>query len=165
MDYSSDFWNVLGHSFWKTGDLERARETFERGLSIDNENPALVTNYGNVCLSLFHKTKEPGSLGKAIELFKKAVELEPKNAQAYAGLGTAHLISRDLGAAMNDWKKVLEILPSHADSAYNLSRAYLTMGDKRKASDFIQKFMKAYSHLLAPADVKRFDELMQKCKR
>lgn len=165
MDFSSDFWNVLGHAYWKTGDLEKASETYEKALSIDSANPALLTNYGKVCLSVFHKTNEPVFHKKAIELFKKAVGLDPQNAQAYSGLGTAYLISRDLDAAVNYWKKVLEILPSHADSAYNISRAYLALGKNQKALDFLQTYLKTYSHLLSPTDKRRFNELIQKNKR
>jgi len=165
MDFSSDIWNFLGYAYWKTGDLERARETYEKALSIDSENPSLLINYGNVCLSIFHKTNKWNFHRKAIEFFKKAVELDSKNAQAYSGLGTAHLIFRDLDAAINDWKKVLEILPSHADSAYNISRAYLVKGNKQKALDLLQQYMKTYSGLMSPAEKQRFNELMQKCKK
>jgi arylsulfatase A-like enzyme/Flp pilus assembly protein TadD len=165
MDFSSDIWNILGLALWKTGNLERARDTYERALSIDSENPALLTNYGNVCLSIFHKTNEMSFHEKAIELFKKAVELNPENAQAYSGLGTACLISRDLEAAITYWKKVLDILPSHADSAYNLARAYITQGNKQKALDLLQKYVETYSELLSAENKQRFDELMQKCRR
>lgn len=165
MDFSSDIWNVLGYAYWKTGDLERAPASYEKALSIDSENPSLLTNYGNVCLSVFHKTDKWSFHRKAIELFKKAIELDSRNAQAYSGLGTAHLINRDLDAAIDDWKKVLEILPSHANSTYNISRAYIAKGNKQKALEFLQQYMKIYADLLSPGEKQRFDELMQKCKK
>jgi arylsulfatase A-like enzyme/Flp pilus assembly protein TadD len=165
MDFSVDIWNVLGHAYWKKGDLEMARKTYEKALSIDSENPSLLTNYGNVCLSTFHKTNRWSFHEKAIELFKRAVELDPNNAHAYSGLGTANLVLRDLDAAINDWKKVLEILPSHADSAYNIARAYLAKGNRQKALDLLQQYMGTYSDRLSPAEKQRFNELMQKCKK
>lgn len=164
MDFETDIWNVLGYAYWKTGDLKNAQETYEKALSIDNEDPTLLTNFGNVYFSYFQKTKELNFRKKAIELFEKAIELDPNLAQAYDGLGIASLVSGDLDKAIYYWEKVMKIMPSNTNTVYNLSRAYLTKGEKQKALAYLDRFMKTNSHLLSPENKKIFNELIKKCK-
>jgi arylsulfatase A-like enzyme/Tfp pilus assembly protein PilF len=164
MDFETDIWNVLGFAYWRTGDLKNAQETYERALSIDDEDPTLLANFGNVYFSYFQKTKESNFRKKAIELFEKAVELDPNLAQAYDGLGIASLVSGDLEKAISYWEKVMDIMPSHTNTVYNLSRAYLTKDEKQKALALLEKFMKTNSHRLSPENKKIFEELIKKCK-
>ena len=165
MDFEVDIWNVLGYAYWKTGDLENAQETYEKALSINNENPALLGNFGNVYLSIFQKTKELNFLKKAMELFEKAVELDPNNTPAYYGIGMAYLAARDLDKAIYYWEKALKILPSETNTVYDLSRAYFTKGNKQKALAILEQYIKTYSHFLSPVNKKRFNELIQKYKK
>jgi tetratricopeptide (TPR) repeat protein len=164
MDFETDMWNILGLAYWKTGDLEKAQETYKKAISIDDENPFLFNNIGNVYFSLFHKTKKSNFLEIAIQSFEKALELDPNNSQAYFGLGTACLAAHDLDKAIDYWEQAYKISPSHASTAYNLSRAYYTRGDKQKTLALLQKYLKNYFHLLSPENKKKFNELIQKSK-
>jgi tetratricopeptide (TPR) repeat protein len=164
MDFETDVWNVLGYAYWKTGDLKNAQETYEKALSIDNEDPTLLANFGNVYFSYFQKTKELNFRKKAIQFFEKAIELDPNLAQAHDGLGIAYLVSGDLDKAIYYWEKVMKIMPSNTNTVYNLSRAYLTKGEKRKALALLEQFMRTNSHRLSQENKKIFDELIKKSK-
>ncbi len=164
MDFETDVWNVLGYAYWKTGDLKNAQKTYEKALSIDNEDPTLLANFGNVNFSYFQKTKELNFRKKAIQFFEKAIELNPNLAQAHDGLGIAYLVSGDLDKAIYYWEKVMKIMPSNTNTVYNLSRAYLTKGEKRKALALLEQFMRTNSHRLSQENKKIFDELIKKSK-
>jgi arylsulfatase A-like enzyme/Flp pilus assembly protein TadD len=165
MDFEPLIYIALGYAYWKTGDLENAEKTYEKAFLIDDENPALLSNFGNLYLSLFQKTKKPDDQKKAVEFFKKAVELDPNHSQAYDGLGLAYLVTGDLDNAILNWEKALNISPSHAMVTYNLARAYFTKGNNIKALDLLQNYLKNYSRLLSPTTRKYFDELIQKCSK
>ncbi len=165
MDFEPLVYNALGFAYWKTGDLENAKKTYEKAFSIDAENPPLLSNFGNLYLSFYQKTKNPDDHKKAVEFFKRAVELDPALTQGYDGLGLAFLVSGDLDSAIQSWEKALNISPSHAMVAYNLSRAYFIKGNTQKALDLLQDYLKNYSSLLTPALKEYFEELIQKCKK
>jgi serine/threonine-protein kinase len=58
---------------------------------------------------------------RAIACFRKALELNPKHANAHCNLGTALLGKGQLEEAIAQWKKVSEIEPHHARSRRNLA--------------------------------------------
>jgi arylsulfatase A-like enzyme/Flp pilus assembly protein TadD len=165
MDFEPLVYNALGFAYWKTGDLENAKNTYEKAFSIDAENPPLLSNLGNLYLSFFQKTKNPDDHKKAVEFFKRAVSLDPALAQGYDGLGLAYLVAGDLDSAIRSWEKALDISPSHAMVAYNLARAYFTKGNTQKALALLQDYLKDYSRLLSPTLKEYFEELIQKCKK
>ena len=164
MDFEPDIWNFLGYAYWKTGDLENAEKTYEKALAIDDENPALLSNFGNVYLSLYPKTKQPGHIQRAIELFGNSIELDSTNAQAHYGLGMAYLGSRDMAHAIVHWEKVLELQPDFVMAIFNLGRAYLEKGDKVRALDYLMRLKNKFSHRVPAALKQRIEDLIKRCK-
>jgi tetratricopeptide (TPR) repeat protein len=65
---------------------------------------------------------------KAIQEFKKAIELDPSSAAAYFGLGVAYMQSREYAAAIAPLKKALVLDPTMSTVHKPLSYALLTAG-------------------------------------
>ncbi|MGB6679919.1 MAG: sulfatase-like hydrolase/transferase, partial [Candidatus Bathyarchaeia archaeon] len=164
MEFETDIWNFLGYAYWKTDDLENAEKTYEKALAIDDENPAMLSNFGNVYLSIYPKTKQLSHLERAIELFEKSIELDSTNAQAQYGLGMAYLGSRDMDKAISQWEKVLEIQPDFVMAIFNLGRAYLEKGDKVRALDYLMRLKNEFFHLVPAALKQRIEDLIKLCK-
>ena len=62
-----------------------------------------------------------GNKDAAIEEFKKATELDPKDSQGFFDLGVAYIQSKDYGSAIAPLKKALELDP-------NLTAAHRPLG-------------------------------------
>ena len=139
MEFEPDIWNFLGFAYLRTGNLEKAKITYEKALLIDDEDSTVLGNFGNVHLSIFQKTNNLNSHKKAIELFEKAVKLDPNNASAFDGLGIAYLMARDLDKSIYNWEKVLVLFPSKKTTVYNLARSYLSKGNKQEALILLTK--------------------------
>ena len=164
MEFETDIWNFLGYAYWKTGDLENAEKTYDKALAIDDENPALLSNFGNVYLSIYPKTKQLSSLKRAIELFEKSIKLDSSNAQAHYGLGMAYLGSGDMGKAISHWENVLELQPDFVMAIFNLGRAYIEKGDKVKALDYLMRLKNEFSQQVPAALKQRIEDLIKRCK-
>ena len=65
-----------------------------------------------------------GNFTLAIQLFRRAVELEPKDKFAWNNLGLAYLATRDTGKAVESFQKQLEVNPYDEFAYNNLGRAY-----------------------------------------
>jgi len=72
-----------------------------------------------------------GNKDAAIEEFKKATELDPKNSQSFFDLGVAYIQSKDYGSAIAPLKKALELDP-------NLSAAHQPLGYALMAQGYFQ---------------------------
>jgi tetratricopeptide (TPR) repeat protein len=164
MEFEPRVWDMLGFAYLRTGDLEKAQESYEKALSIDDEDASVLNNCGHLYLSIYNKTKELSHHQKAVDFFKKSIEKDPNYVAAYDGLGIAYLIARDLDKSIYYWEKAIELSPSQAASVYNLSRAYIIKGNKQKALTLLTRYIQTYSYLLSPKNLERFNELIKKCK-
>jgi tetratricopeptide (TPR) repeat protein len=96
--------------------------------------------------------------GKALIDFKKAVELSPKMARAYNGLGYAYRKSGDYAKALESYDAALQISPDFNDAIEYRGEAYLGLnrmedakqaylklfGSSRQHADILMKAMKAW---------------------
>jgi arylsulfatase A-like enzyme/Flp pilus assembly protein TadD len=164
MEFETDIWNYLGYAYWKTGDFENAEKTYEKALAIDDENPALLSNFGNIYLSLYPKTKNSSQLKKAIQLFERSIVLDPSDAQTHYGLGMAYLGSRAMDRAISQWEKVLEIDPGFVMAIFNLGRANLEKGDKARALDYFMRLKNEFSDRVPAALKPRIEDFIKRCK-
>ncbi|HET9696926.1 MAG TPA: DUF3857 domain-containing protein [Terriglobales bacterium] len=75
----------------------------------------------------------------AVESFKRALELEPKNKAAYRGLGAAYLNLQKKDDAIATFKKLLEINPYDEYAWTGIGYAYIVDHDYDKAADAFRK--------------------------
>jgi Flp pilus assembly protein TadD len=73
----------------------------------------------------------------AIELLKKAVEVDPKSNTAWNDLGLAYLGLRKDDLAINSFQKQIELSPNHQYASNNMGRVYLL---QRKYEEAIKWF-------------------------
>jgi len=132
--------------------------------SLNDENPAILSNFGNVYLSLYPKTKQLKQLEKAIQLFEKSIELDSTRAQTHYSLGMAYLGSRDMNKAISQWEKVLELQPDFVMAIFNLGRANFEKGDKVRALDYLMKLKNEFSDRVPAALKPKIEDLIKRCK-
>ncbi|OGD34999.1 MAG: hypothetical protein A2V45_01410 [Candidatus Aminicenantes bacterium RBG_19FT_COMBO_58_17] len=164
IDYDPELWNYLGVAYWNKGDYEEGLKALNQALSLDDNYPIALNNLGSVYLSVSLKSKQPDALEKAMEYFKRAIELDPKYESAYNGLGIALKMAGDLDGAIVNWRKAVELKPDYAFALYNLGLAYLLKGEKALALEYLQKYKARFYTLLPPREQQKLDELIAQCK-
>lgn len=85
--------------------------------------------------------------------YRRAVELDPRSAEAWNGLGVTALVGGDAPQARAHFEKALTIQPRNADAFNNLSLAFERGGDPRRALALVEKAI-----ALAPHDPKMHEQ-------
>lgn len=85
------------------------------------------------------KALQSGDAQKAIELFSKAIEADPKEFRYYNDRGIAYRRVGNVEAAVADYTKALELKPSYTNALNNRGIAYLQQGRyDEAAADFTE---------------------------
>jgi arylsulfatase A-like enzyme/Flp pilus assembly protein TadD len=164
IDFDPETWNYLGVAYWNTGRLDEALEAYERALVLDANYPIVFNNRGSLYLSRYLKGKQADDLAKAGADFRKAVELDPKYASAWNGLGVSDSQTGDIDGAIAAWKKAVELKPDFGFALYNLGLGLLGRGDKAEALKYFIRYKELTYATLPPRDRVRLDELIAKCR-
>ncbi len=90
-----------------------AQEVLEKGIKKYPNDIGLLIDELNIFLS-------QGKQAEAIDKLKKAIELEPDNAQLHFALGTAYEHLKEMDNAKAAYEKAVEVNPEHYDSYSNL---------------------------------------------
>ena len=67
---------------------------------------------------------------QAGNMYKKVLDVDPKNIKALYRLGNIAFRSRDWDSAKKYYDQVIEIEPRHTRAQYNLAMTYLTMAER-----------------------------------
>lgn len=164
IDHDPELWNCLGVAYLNKGELGEALKAFEQALSLDHNYPIAVNNLGSLYLSIYLKTREQKARQKAVELFREAIDLDPRYEPAYNGLGIALKTAGDLDGAIANWKKAAELKPDYGFALYNLGLAYLQRGEKALALDYLRKYKTYFYAGLSQSEREQLDDLILKCK-
>ncbi|MCA1573413.1 MAG: tetratricopeptide repeat protein, partial [Acidobacteria bacterium] len=117
---------VRGVVLYFTKGYMPARVSFERSLVL---SPSADAAY-----YLAQIADNEGQAAKAVEWFKRALELEPNHAESRAGLGVAYLKLKDYEGARAELERAIELDPQSLVAAYQLGLLYLRLGDKERAA-------------------------------
>ncbi|MFH1566341.1 MAG: tetratricopeptide repeat protein [bacterium] len=79
---------------------------------------------------------------KALEEFKKAIELKPDYADAYHNLANTYGEIGDVENAITNYENAIKFNPNLWQSYQNLGAIYFNLGDKEKTKEFIEKALK-----------------------
>jgi tetratricopeptide (TPR) repeat protein len=106
--------NNAGVIMERKGDLEGARELYERAFEHDSGLPQASKNLGDL---LYRE----GLYDKAAEAYKRALRANPHlGDDAYAKLGNVYYKGRDRDKAIEMWRRALEINPANEVVRTNL---------------------------------------------
>ncbi len=105
---SSEVFTALGNWYQQSGDTEKAVQAFEQAMALGPNNAIALGNYGNL---MQWSMSDPAS---AIELYTRAVELDPQN----IGLKSQLALAMPSVGLAGDGIRILEgIVAEHPDSA------------------------------------------------
>jgi Flp pilus assembly protein TadD len=101
---------------------------------------------------------------RALESFKKAIELDPDLASAYNGLGVGYRIAGRIDSAITVWEKTLDVDPDFDLPIYNLGVAYLEKGDKARALKYFERYLLLKDKTLSPDERREIEEFIKNCQ-
>ncbi len=132
-------YGVLGLVYRDLGDLDRAEDSFQRGLQLAPGDPDLNNNYGwFLC--------QTGRERKSIEYFQRALK-DPLYATPAKPLHNAGICSMRLGdeaAAEGYFQRAFQVDPSNAVAMFNLGELYLKRRDLERAHFYSQRLSSTY---------------------
>jgi len=144
--------NNFGLFLWQIGSLERAKEMFERVMSLQSEEKKEVHD-AIACNRLGNVYMTTGDLTKAKKLYERALEINTKlkrregQADVYVSLGNVSLIRGHLKKAEDSYKKALEINAS-LKRADGMADTYLSLGNFHRRRDELSKAKEMYQKAL-----------------
>lgn len=77
--------------------------------------------------------QEAGNLQEAMMLFEQALALDPRNTDAYIGVGDVNQVSGDYAKAATQYEKARAIAPENFDANYKLALMYHLLNRLREA--------------------------------
>ncbi len=99
---------------------------------------------------------DEGDYEEAIELLKRVVKKEKKNADAYSMLGFSYRKLGDYDNAFRYYKKALKIDPDHIGANEYIGEAYVETGDIAKAEEHLTVLAR-----LCPGGCEEYDDLAE----
>jgi tetratricopeptide (TPR) repeat protein len=125
---------VLSMAYYMKGEYELQGQ--QRALALEDEKSIdtivawcenlaqqFPKNY-NVYLLLGSAYRAKDEVDKAMESYKKAIEINPNFAEAYLGVGAVYFAIGQINEAIKSFKKAIEINPSHMAAYFNLAAIY-----------------------------------------
>ena len=113
-------------------DWKGAAETLRKALALAPQDPALLMEAGNLA-------QARGEVTQGLDLFRRAVALDPVNAQARAFLAGSLLSLGHHEEARAEYARVIELNPSGPNSHAGVGLAYLLEGKFEEASTASQQ--------------------------
>jgi DNA-binding winged helix-turn-helix (wHTH) protein len=125
------------------GSLERAREGFERAVTLDPGYAMAHSGLGATHAMRVINRRDPDDLDKAHAHLTRAVELDPELAEPYPWLCYIHVRRSRLDLAIEAGCRGVRLLPTLVHAHYFLAIAYLTSAESGAA-----RYQQVADHLL-----------------
>ncbi len=116
-------------------ELAATIQNLEKQLQEDPDNIQIIMHLGHAYLDAQQNEK-------AVEIFTRAVEIDPQNAEAHTDLGVSLRKTGQLMAALQRLEKVTRDFPEYSDGWLQLGALYrFELDEDRKALECFQKFL------------------------
>ena len=135
--YNFKLWNNLGFLYTLINDDDKAIQTYELSLAINDT--ISETSY---CLGNIYSNNE--DFLKSIEYYKRAIETGGGDDLVFMELGFAYLNSDNFDESINCFKKSIEFFSEDHESWYGLGMAYDGQGHHRKALVYLKHAIKLF---------------------
>ena len=141
----------LGLIHQQRGELDQARERFQRAIDIDPEELDAHYQLGRIA-------RAQNRLTEAIGHFEQVVQRDQSHAQneIWREIGSTYIAAGQYGDARDVLERFLDRRPNDPESLYLIGRAYAGLGDNQEAASSMQACIEAVK--TAPAYKYRTDK-------
>lgn len=118
-----------GAAHQEAGELGQAVAAFERVLEMDPLHHGALLRLGYLLLEDEHD--------RSVELFRRAVAIEPEDPRGHYGLGVAMRVGGDHDEALRYFQRAVELAPHHAQAHYAIAMILAGGGQVEAARDHL----------------------------
>ncbi len=115
------FFNNLGNSYDKIGDIDTALKAYKTAVEINPTLSESRVNVGNIYL-------RKGRVTDAIKEYQAALRINPKDATSHNNLGNAYSEQGRLGYAVSEYNQAIGLDPNFVDAYRGLALVYSKQG-------------------------------------
>jgi len=123
-------WENLGRICLLAGNAERAEYAWERALKLGDRPPAQLLVKLGTAVAAQQRFEE------ALNCYRRALEFEPDNADAWAQIGIARLLRKDYGSSQDALRRALALRPDDAGVMKHLGMLAVARGDTADGMDW-----------------------------
>src|SRR5688572_12396619 len=124
---------MLGLSAWKSGDLAKSEQAFEKALSVDPQHVKSLVNLSRVFIE--QKRHED-----AVDRLTRAADVDPESTQVYRLLGRTYHTQGKTEEAVDAYRRAIELNELDSWSMNNLGLLFLEM---QRADEALPLLVKA----------------------
>jgi len=118
----------LGYTLLEQKKYPEAREWLEKSLQGDKNIPETYYYLGQIA-------QEQNADGRAIDLFRKAIEILPSYSFAHAGLGASYLRLKNYPLAQQELELSVQLNPNDEKAHYNLAVLFARLKNPERAQE------------------------------
>ena len=126
-----------GLAYQQLGDHQKAAEIFRRGLD-DGPNSQFLRK--NLAAALM----DQGQIDEAETEYLKVVKKDPKDGEAFLGLGTISLKRQLYEQALQHFKKANTYLPNNVEASYKLAKLHEDLGHLEEAQNGFEQLLRIH---------------------
>lgn len=126
-----------GLAYQQLGDHQKAAEIFRRGLD-DGPNSQFLRK--NLAAALM----DQGQIDEAETEYLKVVKKDPKDGEAFLGLGTISLKRQLYEQALQHLKKANAYLPNNVEASYKLAKLHEDLGHLEEAQNGFEQLLRIH---------------------
>src|SRR6185369_6595427 len=82
-----------------------------------------------------------GEGGVALDLFRRAKEINPGDASLHIDMGAAYIVQKKHGQALTEYEEALKLAPDRIDALAGIAQVLVLQGDQRTAFDRVQRHL------------------------
>ncbi|PAV74668.1 hypothetical protein WR25_20236 [Diploscapter pachys] len=151
-EVSHDAWTLIGNLHMSKNEWGPAQKKFEMIVAKGGNskmNAYAHIALGNVWLEqLFNPARkredDPKNMDRALQMFVKAIKLQPKNIWAANGIGCILAVKRQWEEARETFSMVRELTAEFSDVWFNIAHVYMEMGQYVPAIQMYTNAMKKF---------------------
>jgi superkiller protein 3 len=125
---SPELYNQVGVLHFENGEFDRAIDHFRKALQLKPGFPSARRNLFNAYKAKAGDLIEKKDYDDAIEVLRRAIGLNPMDAQVHLMLGVALSENGRFNEAASEFETVLKINPGYGEAKRNLAAAYNNLG-------------------------------------
>ena len=125
-------WYNLAKAYYDLGDLKKSYKFVKKSLILNPDNKYALYLAGNISL-------DEGKIFEAGNYFKKLIDLDKKNADAFLNYGLCLAMQKNYKKAFAFFRKSSELKKCNAEAYYNMGNIYAYRGDLKKALVYYKK--------------------------
>ena len=126
----------LGSVYLQQQKLPEARESFERVLKLQASYPGTIPNAWN---NLGIISAREGNTAAAIELFQRALRIDPAHLIALLNLGNAYRQQKEWAEAKKALQRAIEVGPDDPEVNYSLGMVCAQLEESDRAYEFLKR--------------------------